>query len=63
MLPTTLLALRMVKVVFAVLGGAGLRLSYFFKEENNSLELTRIFKENIITDSEREKKCKGGEER
>ena len=36
----------------------------FFKVENNSLELTRIFKENIIlTKCEREKKCKGGEER
>ena len=28
----------------------------FFKVENNSLELTRIFKENILTDCEREKK-------
>ena len=28
----------------------------FFKVENNSLELTRIFKENIVTDCEREKK-------
>ena len=27
-----------------------------FKVENNSLELTRIFKENIMTDCEREKK-------
>ena len=28
----------------------------YFKVENNSLELTRIFKENIMTDCEREKK-------
>ena len=28
----------------------------FFKMENNSLELTRIFKENIMSDCEREKK-------
>ena len=27
-----------------------------FKVENNSLELTRIFKENIMTDCEHEKK-------
>ena len=33
------------------------------KVENNPLELTRIFKENILTNSEREKKYKGGEER
>ena len=30
--------------------------SFAFKVENNSLELTRIFKENIMTDCEREKK-------
>ena len=35
----------------------------FFKVENNSLELTRIFKESLKTKGEREKKCKGGEER
>ena len=33
-----------------------LAVSSFFKEENNSLELTRTFKENLITDSEHEKK-------
>ena len=32
------------------------RANQIFKDENNSLELTRIFKENLITDSEREKK-------
>ena len=35
---------------------ARIKCSQFFKVENNSLELTRIFKENIMTDCEREKK-------
>ena len=35
----------------------------FLQGGKQLLELTRIFKENIMTDCEREKKCKGGEER
>ena len=33
-----------------------LQTCWFFKVENNSLELTRIFKENILTKCEREKR-------
>ena len=56
-------------LVFSAMGDAGPAASTFlkrladkdatkkltFKVENNSLELTRIFKENIMTDCEREK--------
>ena len=59
-LKTTLASIQVPKQVdygsFLFFFCEDVRMVMIFKVENNSLELTRIFKENIMTDCEREKK-------